>query len=532
LPESIYERLSLATYGWEFHHGLEVFHKYGKPGNDKTFFLVTCGAAEISTRDPEISWEISRRPRDFRQPATTDLIIGRFGGNVLSANDESWAKQRKVVASVINERISKTVFNESIVQTEGLLAEVYDKADGKSTDTNQLFDMMKKITIHVLSGAGMGASVDWHSNANEKPREGYKLTYIEACKTVIEAVAGPIILPVWFMRSWPSFLPGHAFLQNLAPAMVEFPIHTKHLLDEERKRTSTQSGETRSNIMSQLLKASETDGKDGKALLSEDEMMGNLFVFTSAGFDTTANTLSYALVLLCRHPQWLDWVLEEVDNVMPQDPSEPVDYVAVFPKIVRIMSVMLEVLRLFTPVIHVARDTNAPQTIETSHATYHIPAGCFTYIDGVALHLDPDLWRDLNKKSPEEAPQTGDSRPDEYAFRPSRWVNPPGSQSALFQPPRGAYIPWSGGPRVCPGQKMAQVEFTAIFLTLFRRHRIEVVPLVVDGQEETTAQTNARLDALMKDSISVLTLQMKGVYDVSDGRGNDKGLKVRFSKRK
>ncbi|GAB7331920.1 hypothetical protein MBLNU13_g03844t1 [Cladosporium sp. NU13] len=475
LPESIYERLSLVTYGWEFHHGLEVFHKHGKPGNDKTFFLVTCGAAEISTRDPEVSWEISRRPRDFRQPATTDLIIGRFGGNVLSSNDESWAKQRKVVASVINERISKTVFNESIVQTEGLLAEVYDKADGKTTDTNQLFDMMKKITIHVLSGAGMGANVDWHSNANEKPREGYKLTYIEACKTVIEAVAGPIVLPVWFMRSWPSFLPGHEFLQNLAPAMVEFPIHTKHLLDEERTRTGTQSGETRSNIMSQLLKASETDGKDGKALLSEDEMMGNLTPLS-------------------------------------------------LPSVVRLGS--------FTPVIHVARDTNAPQTIETSHATYHIPSGCFTYIDGVALHLDPDLWRDLNKKSPEEAPQTGDPRPDEYAFRPSRWVNPPGSQSALFQPPRGTYVPWSGGPRVCPGQKMAQVEFTAIFLTLFRRHRIEVVPLVVNGQEETRAQINVRLDALMKDSISVLTLQMQGVYDVSDGKDSEKGLKVRISKRR
>lgn len=524
----MYERLSLCTYGWEFHHGLEPFRKYCPPGNDKTFFLVTCGPAEISTRDPEVAWEISRRPRDFRQPATTDLVIGRFGGNVLVANDDSWAKQRKVVASVINERISKTVFNESIVQTEGLLGEIYDKADGKTTDTNQLFDMMKKITIHVLSGAGMGATVDWQSNANEKPREGYKLTYIEACKTVINAVAGPIVLPLWLMKSWPSFLPGHEFLQNLAPAMVEFPIHTKHMLDEERKRTSTQSGETRSNIMSQLLQASEKDDKAGKALLSEDEMMGNLFVFTSAGFDTTANTLSYALVLLCRYPQWQDWILEEVDSVMPQDPSEPVDYVAIFPKIVRIMSVMLEVLRLFTPVIHIARDTNAPQTIETSHGTYNIPTGCFTYVDGVALHLDADLWRGLNSTSA-EAPQTSDTRPDEFAFRPSRWVNPPGSQSALFQPPRGAYVPWSAGPRVCPGQKMAQVEFTAIFLTLFRRHRIEVVPLVVDGQEEPAAQLNARLDALMKDSISILTLQMQGVYDAE---GDDKGLRVRFSKRK
>jgi hypothetical protein len=91
---------------------------------------------------------------------------------------------------------------------------------------------------------------------------------------------------------------------------------------------------------------------------------------------------------------------------------------------------------------------------------------------------------------------------------------------------------------------MAQVEFTAIFLTLFRRHRIEVVPLRVrdgvDGggglRDETRDEVDARLDALMRDSISVLTLQMVGVYDVGTGddeRGEGgKGLPVRFSRRR
>jgi hypothetical protein len=96
-------------------------------------------------------------------------------------------------------------------------------------------------------------------------------------------------------------------------------------------------------------------------------------------------------------------------------------------------------------------------------------------------------------------------------------------------------VPWSAGPRVCPGQKMAQVEFTAIFLTLFRRHRIEIVPLVDEEErEESEEEWKARLDALMKDSISILTLQMKGVYDVGDdiGGGEGEGLRVRISKRK
>lgn len=455
--------------------------------------------------------------------------MGRFGNNVLTENDERWAKQRKVIAGVVNERISKTVFGESARQTDGLLAEVYDDADGSTSDTNQLFDMMKKITINVLSGAGMGNSVEWKSSDEEKPREGYKMTYIEACKMVIDAVVGPIILPSSLLNNWPKFLPGYEYFKSLGQAFEEFPAHTKYLIEQERQRANVHGGGTKGNIMSQLLQASEGEAKAGKAL-SEEEMMGNLFIFTAAGFDTTANTLSYALVLLCRYPQWQEWIHEEIDSLIPPDLGEPLDYAAIFPKVVRIMAVMLETLRLYVPVIHIAKETSVPQVIGTSKGTFTIPANCSTYVDNVAVHLDSEVWRDLDQTGADSS--TDCHQPDEYNFRPTRWVNPTGSQSILFQPPRGAFLPWSAGPRVCPGQKMAQVEFTSIFLTLFRRHRIEAVPLTIDGRQETRAEINTRLDELMKDSISILTLQMQEVYGVSDKATGEKGLNIRFSRRR
>ena len=39
-----------------------------------------------------------------------------------------------------------------------------------------------------------------------------------------------------------------------------------------------------------------------------------------------------------------------------------------------------------------------PQAITVSHGTYHIPANTTFYINNVALHLDPEVWRDLNLK--------------------------------------------------------------------------------------------------------------------------------------
>jgi cytochrome P450 len=299
LPKSIYDRIVITTYGWEFWEGKRPYTEYAAPqGNAKSFMLVTCGRTEFETCDPEIALEILRRPMDFQIPDLTGFFMGRFGHNVLTTNGERWARQRKVVAAVINERISKAVFHESIRQTDGLLKEVYRAAPEAATSVNTtgIFDMIKKVTIHVLSGAGMGASVPFNNDANEKPKPGFKMTYIEAVKIVTNNVAGPIILPQWFLDNYPSFLPGHQLMKSLGEAIQEFPAHTNDLLNEEKRRSAvSKENDTRNNIMSQLLRASEA-GEKGNAL-TDEEMMGNLFIFTAAGFDTTANSKHSILIL-------------------------------------------------------------------------------------------------------------------------------------------------------------------------------------------------------------------------------------------
>ena len=141
MPKWVYDRLSLTIYGFEFHEELRPFEQYAAPqGNDKSYAIVTPGKFEVTTRDPEIAAEVLRRPRDFMQVDLTDLFMGKFGQNVLTSNGDSWSRQRKIVASVLNERISNRVFNESIQQTTGLLDEVL--GHDNSGETNRIFDMM------------------------------------------------------------------------------------------------------------------------------------------------------------------------------------------------------------------------------------------------------------------------------------------------------------------------------------------------------------------------------------------------------
>lgn len=107
------------------------------------------------------------------------------------------------------------------------------------------------------------------------------------------------------------------------------------------------------------------------------------------------------------------------------------------------------------------------------------------FVNQRVIHVDVDFWGD-----------------DADKFKPSRWID---SNGQIITPPRGTFLPWSGGQRVCPGMKMAQVEFVATFATLFRSARCEVLK----EEGETELQAKKRLQDLMADSMLRLTMQMK-----------------------
>lgn len=112
------------------------------------------------------------------------------------------------------------------------------------------------------------------------------------------------------------------------------------------------------------------------------------------------------------------------------------------------------------------------------------------FVSQRVIHVDVDIWGD-----------------DADRFKPSRWID---STGQIVTPPRGTFLPWSAGPRVCPGMKMAQVEFVATFATLFRSARCEILR----KGEETELQAKKRLEDLMADSLLRLTLQMKNPDEV------------------
>jgi len=94
IPASWRLGLDLGTYGFEFRSKEDIFVE---KGNDAVV-LVTSGPVEVSIRDPEVSSEVLKRPKDFPVTDVVAVIMNVFGPNLISSNGEDWTRQRKLVS--------------------------------------------------------------------------------------------------------------------------------------------------------------------------------------------------------------------------------------------------------------------------------------------------------------------------------------------------------------------------------------------------------------------------------------------------
>jgi cytochrome P450 len=159
---------------------------------------------------------------------------------------------------------------------------------------------------------------------------------------------------------------------------------------------------------------------------------------------------------------------------------------------------------MFTPVAHVVRDCGSEQTIRNGDNIYRIPAQTRVTCVLQGIHKQENVWGD-----------------DQADFHPTRWMtlNKTSTTSAApasvphapdLQPPlKGAFLPWSAGPRICPGMKMAQVEFLSVIWTIFKEYRVCATQL--DGVNLEQAQH--RLRDIVLQSEPRVTLQMKKPED-------------------
>ena len=184
-------------------------------------------------------------------------------------------------------------------------------------------------------------------------------------------------------------------------------------------------------------------------LLSRDDMDDDLvrdqmLTMLIAGHDTSTALLSWVLYLLSEHPQVMNAVQQEVDQVLLGEEPD-VDSIG---RMHYLEQVIKETLRLYPPI-------HAANRVADSNTSLHgcpVDKGQRVMFSYYLTHRDAKTWED---------PEHFD--PDRFARDSSRKHVPL------------SYLPFGGGPRNCIGAAFAQSEAKIILARILQRIALEPV---------------------------------------------------------
>lgn len=176
-------------------------------------------------------------------------------------------------------------------------------------------------------------------------------------------------------------------------------------------------------LVAQMMAASEAEGEP----LTRAELRNEIAVLFMAGYETTANTLAWTWFMLSQDAQTRARLQNEVDAVLGAR-APTFDDVGRLPFV---KAAIEEVLRLYPPVPHLSREA----VVDEEFNGKPIPKDSSMLVVPWLLHRHEELW----------------DRPNEYD--PDRFM--PGGEGPAS---KYAYLPFSAGPRVCPGQAFGLTE--------------------------------------------------------------------------
>lgn len=189
---------------------------------------------------------------------------------------------------------------------------------------------------------------------------------------------------------------------------------------DARRRT----GERGLDVLSLLLDATDEDGGG----LSDRHIRDHVMTLLFAGHDTTTATIGFLFHELDRNP--------DERTALEEDPD-------------RLERCLDETLRLYPPAWIGPRRT----VRDVAFGGCTIPAGMPTAYSSYVSHRLPHVFE------------------DPHAFRPDRMA--PDAKARL---PRGAYVPFGGGSRICLGMRFGQAEIRVIARRILGDFRLQAEP--------------------------------------------------------
>lgn len=184
---------------------------------------------------------------------------------------------------------------------------------------------------------------------------------------------------------------------------------------------------------------------EGNLRFTADTITGMFISMMFAGHHTTSGTAAWTLIELLRHPDYMDQVRTELDDIYSGGAEYSFGAMRQIPKL---ESALKEALRLHPPLIVLMRVVQNDFEVEDFHLE-----------PGQSIAVSPAI----SNRLPEDFPN-----PD--AFDPDRYLEP--RQEDLVN--RWTWIPFGAGRHRCVGAQFAIMQLKAIFSVLLQNYEFEM----------------------------------------------------------
>ncbi|KAE8125582.1 hypothetical protein FH972_020365 [Carpinus fangiana] len=266
----------------------------------------------------------------------------------------------------------------------------------------QVLPLMKTLTFNIICSLLFGVE-------RGARREKFKACFKEM---IVGTWSAPLNLP--FTR-YNRSLRASATAQNMI----------KDLIREKRVELE-QKGASHQDLITCLLSIRKEDNEEA---LTEIEIVHNVMLVMIAGHDTSSVLMTFIMRLLANEPAVYAAVLQEQEEIAKTKPSGEFLTWEDLTKMKYTWRVAMETLRMVPPGFGGFR--KALKDIE--YGGYLIPKGWQIFWAMPMTHMDSNIF------------------PEPSKFDPSRFEN-------KASVPPYSFVPFGGGPRICPGYEFTRIE--------------------------------------------------------------------------
>lgn len=383
---------------------------------------------------------VTHRTR-FPKPVYRYKVLSLYGDNIVITEHDAWKKYRKIAAPAFSEKNNRMVWDASVRVVE----EMFD-VSWKKQDRIVVKDCVKEVTLpialSIIGIAGFGSNMSWKEDEDVPPN--HKLSFKHALHTVTSNIFIKLLTPGWVL----------GLTKKLRAVDLGYKELGRYMEEMVRQRQEEGQGNNH-DLFSNLIEANQAED-DGAQKLTEQELIGNIFIFLVAGHETTAHSLTFAFALLALHPEEQENLYQHVLSVLGGKTALTYEHMS---SLTYPLAILHETIRLFPPVPGIPKMCAEDTTLDTENMygkkiTIHVPEGTGVTINTAGLHYNPRYWEDPG------------------SFKPSRF---------LGDWPRDAFAAFSLGPRSCVGRRFTETEAVAVLSTVISQYTIEVSDSYLPG---------------------------------------------------